>query len=109
MKINSLNGNEIIVGDNINIPSASKMFATTKSSTINGTKTTKPISKATLSSLKIYAGAISQIVNSSGDLGGALRFSSTKNAKSDSLVCYNINSFKGFEPSSIATSMFPLF
>ena len=84
MNISNLNGNEIIVGDSINIPNASKIFATTRSSTINGTNTTKPISNATLSSLKIYAGAISHNVKSSGEAGGALRLSSTKNAKSDS-------------------------
>ena len=49
--MSSLNGSEIIVGDNINIPSAKRMFATTRSSTINGTKITNPISKAVLSSL----------------------------------------------------------
>ena len=50
---NCSNGRDMIVGDSINIPSANRIFATTKSSTINGTKTTKPISKATFSSLKI--------------------------------------------------------
>ena len=58
----------------MNIPSASKIFATTKSSTINGTNTTKPISKATFNSLKIYAGAISHRVKSSGDFGGVFLF-----------------------------------
>ena len=45
INISSLNGKEIIVGDNINIPSANNMFATTKSKTMNGTKIIKPISK----------------------------------------------------------------
>ena len=53
MNISNLNGNEIIVGDNINIPNAKRMFATIKSSTINGTKTTKPISNDVFNSLKI--------------------------------------------------------
>ena len=57
MKISSLNGNEIIVGDNMNIPSANSTFATTKSSTINGTNTIKPISNAVFNSLMINAGA----------------------------------------------------
>ena len=39
----------MIVGDNMNIPSASRMFATTRSSTINGTNTIKPISNAVIS------------------------------------------------------------
>ena len=83
------------------------MFATTKSNTMNGTKTTNPISNATFSSLKIYAGAISHRVSSSGDFGGVLRFNSTKNAKSDSRVCFIINSLSGFEPSSIAKIILP--
>ena len=41
----------------MNIPNASKIFATTRSNTINGTNIIKPISKAVLSSLRIYAGA----------------------------------------------------
>ena len=72
INISSLNGREIIVGDSMNIPSASRMFATIRSSTMNGTNTTNPISKAVLSSLKIYAGATCQIVISSGDFGCCL-------------------------------------
>ncbi len=67
MNISSLNGIEIMVGDNMNIPSASKIFATTKSKMMNGTKIMKLISNAVFSSLIIYAGAISQIQSSSGD------------------------------------------
>jgi len=43
-----LKGSEIIVGDNINIPNASNIFATTKSKTIKGTNIINPISKALL-------------------------------------------------------------
>ena len=43
----------MIVGDSINIPSASRMFATTKSSTIKGTNITNPISNAVFNSLMI--------------------------------------------------------
>ena len=53
INISSLNGSEIIVGESINIPSAKSIFATTKSSTINGTKTTKPISKATWQTVSV--------------------------------------------------------
>ena len=93
----------------MNIPSASNMFATTRSRTINGTKTMKPISKAVLSSLRIYAGATSQIERSSADFGGVLYFNSTKNAKSFSRVCLSINSFNGFEPASTAIIRFWFF
>ena len=69
MNINNLNGIEIIVGDNINIPNANKIFATTKSKIMNGTNIIKLISNEVFSSLIIYAGATSQIEISSGDLG----------------------------------------
>ena len=41
----------MIVGDSINIPKASNTFATTKSKTITGTNTIKPISNAVVNSL----------------------------------------------------------
>ena len=72
MNINSLNGMEIIVGVNINIPRASNIFATTKSNIMNGTNIIKLISKDVFNSLIIYAGATSQIDISSGDLGRVL-------------------------------------
>ena len=96
----------MIVGDNINIPSASKMFATTKSSTINGTKMINPISNDVFNSLMMNAGATCQTVISSGLFGGAPFEASTKKAQSLSLVCFIINSFKGFEPSFIASMIF---
>src|SRR5574344_306746 len=104
MNINSLNGNEMIVGDNMNIPSASKMFATTRSNTINGTKMIKPISKDVFNSLIMNAGATSQMEISSGSFGGVLCAKSMKNAKSLSLVCFIINSFNGFDRSEEHTS-----
>ena len=66
---------------------------------MNGTNMIKLISNEVFSSLIIYAGAISQIDSSSGDFGFVWCASSTKNVKSLSLVCFNINSFNGFEPS----------
>ena len=78
ININSLNGRDMIVGDNMNIPSARSMFATTRSSTINGTNIINPISKAVFNSLIINAGAICQIVISSGDFGGSFCENSTK-------------------------------
>ena len=69
MNISNLNGIEIIVGDNMNIPNANKIFATTKSKMMNGTNIIKLISNEVFSSLIIYAGAISQIDSSSGDFG----------------------------------------
>ena len=86
INISSLNGKEIIVGDNINIPSANNMFATTKSKTMNGTKIIKPISKEVFNSLIINAGATCQTVISSGFLGGCPFVASMKKAKSLSLV-----------------------
>ena len=58
----------MIVGDNINIPSASSMFATTKSRIINGTNIIKLISNDVFNSLIMYAGATSHIEISSGDV-----------------------------------------
>lgn len=69
MNISNLNGIEIIVGDNMNIPNANRIFATTKSKMMNGTNMIKLISNEVFSSLIIYAGAISQIDSSSGDFG----------------------------------------
>ena len=45
----------MIVGDNMNIPKASRMLATTRSSTMNGTNTTKPISNAVQLALNLKA------------------------------------------------------
>jgi len=45
-----LNGNEIITGDNINIPKDNRIFETTISMTMNGKKITKEILKAVASS-----------------------------------------------------------
>ena len=70
----------MIVGDNINIPSASKIFATTRSNTINGTNIKKLISNAVLSSETIYAGAASHMVISSGDTAGLPFERFTKNS-----------------------------
>ena len=57
-KINSkiLIGKEIITGGNIIIPNAIKVEATIMSTTINGIKIRKPISKLNYSSLKTNAG-----------------------------------------------------
>ena len=80
--MSSLNGVETICGDNINIPNASNMFATTKSKTIKGTYIIKPTSNAVFNSETKYAGATSQIVNSSGVCGAVFLVFYTKNAKS---------------------------
>ena len=77
------------MGDNINIPSASRMFATTRSRTINGINIIKPISKAVFNSLIIYAGATSQRVNSSGVSGLVVRVFSTKNTRSSCLCLFS--------------------
>ena len=89
----------MIVGDNIIIPSANRIFATTKSKMMNGTNMMKLISNEVFNSLIMYAGATCQIVISSGDFGFAFCESYKKNTKSFSRVCFSINSFKGFEPS----------
>ena len=44
INISNLNGIEIIVGDNMNIPNASNIFATTRCKIINGTNMRKLIS-----------------------------------------------------------------
>ena len=85
------------------------MFATTRSKTINGTNIINPISNDVFNSLIINAGAICQIVNSSGLFGAEPLDNSTKNAKSFSLVCFSINSLSGFEPSSIVIIRFWFF
>ena len=71
INIKSLNGNDIIVGDSMNIPNASNIFATTRSKTINGTNIIKPISNDVFNSLMINAGATCHTVISSGFSGGA--------------------------------------
>ena len=53
INISNLNGIEIIVGDNMNIPNASNIFATTRSKIINGTNMMKLISNDVFNSLII--------------------------------------------------------
>ena len=53
---NSLSGNEIMTGDTIIMPMASRMFDTIRSITTNGRNSRNPISKAAVSSLTMKAG-----------------------------------------------------
>lgn len=72
---------------------------------MNGKYIKNPISKAVVNSLIANAGI--NVVNGILSLVTSFSFNqliSTNNFKSFSRVCFNINSFNGFDPLSIASS-----
>src|SRR3546814_574386 len=87
----SLKGSEIVVGDSIIMPSASRMLATTMSITRNGRKIRKPIWNAAVSSLTVNAGTTtrkwSAVISPRCDGGSSRCALRRKNARSALLEC----------------------
>ncbi|SHI05440.1 hypothetical protein SAMN02745941_01761 [Clostridium intestinale DSM 6191] len=94
-----------MTGGSINIPIDISTEATTISIIKNGKNIKNPIVNAVFNSLITKAG----ITTYSGTLSFvksvvSIFYVSTKSSKSFGLVCFIINSLKGFDPASIACS-----